>query len=256
MEFLNIIGSISIKPKWSSISAGKLKAGAPISATGTVANSAAAIGLLAHDAQKGDSEVNVVYAGLIDINEVKRSYGNLNDNCIAALKGITFINASGSAIVPSGLPAVSSADNGKVLTVANGAWGAQTPSGGGAVWYYAQGYAYPLHDINYNQVTSQAFINTLAHSDVNVLCNGIIFFFRAGTEAYEFENYSPAGATTLVYYDSGAYPTSGYVVAGAGYDSYIDANDTYAFSFLSISTAVIPDDGGGAVGDGDIGVEP
>lgn len=133
MEFLNIIGSISIKPDWANITGAVLKAGTPISATGTVANNAAAIGLLAQDAHKGDSEVNVVYAGLVDMNEVKRSYGTLYDNCIAALKGITFINASGSAIVPSGLPSVSASDNGKVLTVANGAWIAQQPSGGGAL---------------------------------------------------------------------------------------------------------------------------
>ncbi len=132
MEFLNIIGSISIKPKWANISGTVLKAGTPISATGTVANNASAIGLLAQDTRKGNSEVDVVYAGLVDINEVKRSYGTLYDNCIAALKGITFINASGSAIVPSGLPSVSSADNGKVLTVSSGAWSAQQPSGGGA----------------------------------------------------------------------------------------------------------------------------
>ena len=103
MEFLNIIGSISIKPDWANISGAVLKAGTPLSITGVVANNANAIGLLADEAHKGDGEVNVVYAGLVDINEVEASYGDsLTDDCVAALKGITIVDTSGSPIVPSG----------------------------------------------------------------------------------------------------------------------------------------------------------
>lgn len=103
MEFLNIIGMVAIKPDWANISGAVLKAGTPLSITGVVANNANAIGLLADEAHKGDGEVNVVYAGLVDINEVEASYGDsLADDCKAALKGITIVDTSGSPIVPSG----------------------------------------------------------------------------------------------------------------------------------------------------------
>lgn len=121
MEFLNIIGSVNIKPDWANISGSVLKAGTPLSITGVVANNANAIGLLAGEAHKGDGEVNVVYAGLVDIGEVERSYGDsLADDCKAALKGITLVSASGAATVSSGLPDYSEASDGDVLSIESG----------------------------------------------------------------------------------------------------------------------------------------
>jgi hypothetical protein len=146
MEFLNIIGSISIKPDWANITGAVLKAGTPLSITGVVANNANAIGLLAADAQKGDNEVNVVYAGLVDIGEVEASYGDsLADDCKSALKGITIVDTSGSPVVPSGggLPDYSEASDGDVLGISSGEPGWVTPDGGGVFAFkvtYYEGY--------------------------------------------------------------------------------------------------------------------
>ena len=132
MNFLNIIGTVNIKPDWANISGSVLKAGTPLSVTGVVANNGNALGLLAQEAHKGDTEVNVVYAGLVDANEVKASYGSsLADAAIAAMKGITFVNASGAAVVPSGLPDSSEASQGDVLTIGSSGPEWDTPSGGG-----------------------------------------------------------------------------------------------------------------------------
>lgn len=101
MKFISITKFINIRPDWASIGA-RLKAGTPLDITGAVANSSAAVGILADDAEKSSAEVAVVTEGLIDLAEVAASYGELTDDCIAAIKGISFIDANGDPIVPSG----------------------------------------------------------------------------------------------------------------------------------------------------------
>ena len=101
MKFISITKSINIRPDWATIGA-RLKAGTPLDITGAVANSSAAVGILADDAEKSSAEVAVVTEGSIDLAEITASYGELEDDCIAAIKGIAFIGSDGNPIVPSG----------------------------------------------------------------------------------------------------------------------------------------------------------
>ena len=132
MKFISITKSINIRPKWASIGA-VLKAGTPLDIMGAVANSSAAVGILADDAEKSSAEVAVVTEGSIDLAEITASYGELADDCIAAIKGISFIGSDGDPIVQSGggLPDYSEASDGDVLPIESGAPAWVTPSGGG-----------------------------------------------------------------------------------------------------------------------------
>ena len=99
MKFLNINATINVKPQFDGE---VLKAGTPLDISGAIANSDAAVGLVANDTAKGAESIAIVTEGTIDLTEVAASYGTaLTDDCIAALKGITFLYG-GSAIVPSG----------------------------------------------------------------------------------------------------------------------------------------------------------
>ena len=101
MKFISITKSINIRPDWPNISGAVLKAGTPLDITGAVANSSAAVGILADDAEKSSAEVAVVTEGSIDLAEITASYGELTDDAIAAIKGIAFIGSDGNPIVPS-----------------------------------------------------------------------------------------------------------------------------------------------------------
>lgn len=127
MKFLNVNATIILKPVFEG---DVLKAGTPLDISGAIANSDAAVGLVASDTAKGAESIAVVTEGTIDLTEVAASYGTaLTDDCIAALKGITFLYG-GKAVVPagggggSGLPDWS----GDVLAIEDG-W--KEPSGGG-----------------------------------------------------------------------------------------------------------------------------
>lgn len=98
MKFLNINATINVKPQFDGE---VLKAGTPLDVSGAIANSDAAVGLVANDTAKGAESIAIVTEGSIDLTEVAASYGEaLTDDCIAALKGITFLYG-GKAVVPS-----------------------------------------------------------------------------------------------------------------------------------------------------------
>lgn len=143
MKFLNINATISVKPQFSGE---VLKAGTPLDISGNEANSDAAVGIVASDTAVGAESIAIVTEGTIDLTEVAASYGEaLTDDCIAALKGITFLYG-GKAVVPSaggGLPDYSEARGGDALIISGGepVWGG--PKGGelvslenalGALW--------------------------------------------------------------------------------------------------------------------------
>lgn len=99
MKFLNVNATIILKPVFEG---DVLKAGTPLALDGSIANSDAAVGLVASDTAKGAESIAVVTEGTIDLTEVAASYGEaLTDDCIAALKGITFLYG-GKAVVPTG----------------------------------------------------------------------------------------------------------------------------------------------------------
>ena len=133
MKFLNVNATIILKPVFEG---DVLKAGTPLDINGAIANSDAAVGLVASDTAKGAESIAVVTEGTIDLTEVAASYGTaLTDDCIAALKGITFLYG-GKAVVPaggSGLPDYSEASDGDVLSIENGAPAWKPASGGGGV---------------------------------------------------------------------------------------------------------------------------
>ena len=130
MKFLNVNATIILKPVFEG---DVLKAGTPLDINGAIANSDAAVGLVASDTAKGAESIAVVTEGTIDLTEVAASYGTaLTDDCIAALKGITFLYG-GKAVVPaggSGLPDYSEASDGDVLSIENGAPAWKPASGG------------------------------------------------------------------------------------------------------------------------------
>lgn len=128
MKFLNINATISVKPQFSGE---VLKAGTPLDISGNEANSDAAVGIVASDTAVGAESIALVTEGTIDLTELTASYGSaLTDECIAALKGITFLYG-GKAVVPSGggLPDYSEASDGDVLSIDNGAPAWKAPSG-------------------------------------------------------------------------------------------------------------------------------
>lgn len=59
---------------------------------------------------------------------MESSFGSkLTTACKDALDNITFVQGNGKPYAPIELPAVTAADNGKILKVVNGAWAAVSP---------------------------------------------------------------------------------------------------------------------------------
>ena len=107
-----------------------LKAGTPIAENGTVANNDAALGILANDVSKSDELqlCQLIIAGQLSLDAVESSFGSkLTTACKDALDNITFVQGNGKPYAPIELPAVTAADNGKILKVVNGAWAAVSP---------------------------------------------------------------------------------------------------------------------------------
>ncbi len=82
-------------------------------------------------------------------NSVKLAYDHADSKQDALVSGTNIKTVNGTSLLGSGdistaeLPSVSASDNGKVLTVANGAWAAGTASGGGAT-YTTQAVSIPV----------------------------------------------------------------------------------------------------------------
>lgn len=115
---------------WPNVTGTFLKAGTPIAENGTVANNDAALGILANDVSKSDELqlCQLIIAGQLSLDAVESSFGSkLTTACKDALDNITFVQGNGKTYAPIELPAVTAADNGKILKVVNGAWAAVSP---------------------------------------------------------------------------------------------------------------------------------
>lgn len=115
---------------WPNVTGTFLKAGTPIAENGTVANNDAALGILANDVSKSDELqlCQLIIAGQLSLDAVESSFGSkLTTACKDALDNITFVPGNGKPYAPIELPAVTAADNGKILKVVNGAWAAVSP---------------------------------------------------------------------------------------------------------------------------------
>ena len=115
---------------WPNVTGTFLKAGTPIAENGTVANNDAALGILANDVSKSDELqlCQLIIAGQLSLDAVESSFGRkLTTACKDALDNITFVQSNGKPYAPIELPAVTAADNGKILKVVNGAWAAVSP---------------------------------------------------------------------------------------------------------------------------------
>ena len=115
---------------WPNVTGTFLKAGTPIAENGTVANNDAALGILANDVSKSDELqlCQLIIAGQLSLDAVESSFGSkLTTACKDALDNITFVQSNGKPYAPIELPAVTAADNGKILKVVNGAWAAVSP---------------------------------------------------------------------------------------------------------------------------------
>lgn len=115
---------------WPNVTGTFLKAGTPIAENGTVANNDAALGILANDVSKSDELqlCQLIIAGQLSLDAVESSFGSkLTTACKDALDNITFVQSNGKPYAPVELPAVTAADNGKILKVVNGAWAAVSP---------------------------------------------------------------------------------------------------------------------------------
>lgn len=115
---------------WPNVTGTFLKAGTPIAENGTVANNDAALGILANDVSKSDELqlCQLIIAGQLSLEAVESSFGSkLTTACKDALDNITFAQSNGKAYAHVELPAVTAADNGKILKVVNGVWAAVSP---------------------------------------------------------------------------------------------------------------------------------
>ena len=115
---------------WPNVTGTFLKAGTPIAENGTVANNDAALGILANDVSKSDELqlCQLIIAGQLSLDAVESSFGSkLTTACKDALDNITFVQGNGKPYALIELPAVTAADNGKILKVVNGAWAAVSP---------------------------------------------------------------------------------------------------------------------------------
>ena len=115
---------------WPNVTGTFLKAGTPIAENGTVANNDAALGILANDVSKSDELqlCQLIIAGQLSLDAVESSFGsNLTAACKDALDNTTSVQGNGKPYAPIGLPAVTAADNGKILKVVNCAWAAVSP---------------------------------------------------------------------------------------------------------------------------------
>ena len=115
---------------WPNVTGTFLKAGTPIAENGTVANNDAALGILANDVSKSDELqlCQLIIAGQLSLDAVESSFGSkLTTACKDALDNITFVQGNSKPYAPIELPAVTAADNGKILKVVNGAWAAVSP---------------------------------------------------------------------------------------------------------------------------------
>lgn len=115
---------------WPNVTGTFLKAGTPIAENGTVANNDAALGILANDVSKSDELqlCQLIIAGQLSLEAVESSFGSkLTTACKDALDNITFVQSNGKPYAPVELPAVTAADDGKILKVVNGAWAAVSP---------------------------------------------------------------------------------------------------------------------------------
>lgn len=122
---------MEIYPAWGSIEKSVLKAGTPLNAAGEISNDEEAIGLVAEDTGETDNPIGIIVSGMIDLDAVEDSYGELTDACVTALKSIAFLR-DGVIVASGGLPDASEASVGDVLTLDEDkapAWSA--PSGGG-----------------------------------------------------------------------------------------------------------------------------
>lgn len=118
----------AVKAKWNSFTYPVLP-GTPLGANGAVANTSSAVGIVMERIDKKpdnpDEELSIMAGGIVDKAELE--YG-LSAAAVKALNGIVF---RGYDVDP--LPAVTAADNGKVLGVVDGAWTKVAGGGGGDV---------------------------------------------------------------------------------------------------------------------------
>lgn len=112
---------------WPNVAGAFLPAGTPLAENGTVANDSNATGILTGDARRSDGvqPCRLIVAGQLDLDAVENSIGaRLTTACKDALRDIAFVSGLSA---PTALPAVTDADNGKILKVVNGVWAAVSP---------------------------------------------------------------------------------------------------------------------------------
>lgn len=116
---------VAVKAKWDSYTYPVLP-GTPLGANGAVANTSSAVGIVMERIDKKpdnpDEELSIMAGGIVDKEELEY---DLSAAAVKALNGIVF---RGYDVDP--LPAVTAADNGKVLGVAEGTWTLVAGGGG------------------------------------------------------------------------------------------------------------------------------
>lgn len=147
---------------WSNITL-PLKAGTPISAAGEVANTASAIGLNPDkviEQTPMPRSIFILDAGDVDLAEVETLSGlTLTDACKHALDGIRFHKADGT-VEDNVLPASTTTDEGKVLTVG---------SDGKPEWANASGGGYDI-DLLINKAPNR---DTVTVSDIEIISGSL-----------------------------------------------------------------------------------
>ena len=116
--------TVDIRLDWPNIETAIVKAGTPVSAAGAIANTAAAVGILASDAiyinaPNANRPVTVIVGGVVMLSTVEASSGlTLTDAAKAAMKDITFIGADGSPDVPKLVPVLDNIADSTATTIA------------------------------------------------------------------------------------------------------------------------------------------
>lgn len=155
---------------------------------------------------------------------IKGASSSLIDDSEAS-EDTTYSSSKIEAILPDGLPEVTSSDNGDVLTVVQGAWAKATPSGGDCVVIQA----------TYNSGTDLIVFGDYTQAQIYNLINSGKFVVILGKSGVNEFTFLPSSNTGTVMFECATYGTNKvevikFLVSNSSYTSAATSKTTYNFA--------------------------